>query len=417
MKNWPGLRVLLVGALVTMACSAVSQFMATPTPKAVPTQSAAARQLGVFDAAFAAVRDQYVRSDYGGVDWNAIGAQYRTQVAAGLTDDAFAGLMRAMLAKLPPGAASYQTRAERLAQDTGSGTSYSGIGAFIAFRKTPQPHIVILATIEGSPAAAAGLAPHDSLYAVNGVPFSLSDELSPTDRIRGQAGTTLTVTVQTPGAASRQVQLQRAPIQATDALRGGNLTAVNVAYYRVPVVSDSTLAAAIAGDLQTISQTTHLNGIILDLRVARSDANPWPLSEMLTLFGNGDMGEFYTRTATTPLSVSGIDAGGSQTLPLVILVASDTAGTPEVFAAALQSSHRAVVVGGPTLGGVQGYNTIVLPDGSRISVAVSAYRTTGKLDLGRAGLTPDHLVSADWDSYTTNDDPILQEALTLLPIH
>src|SRR2546425_11649698 len=97
MKNWPWLRALVVGALLTMGCNAVSQFMATATPKAVPTQSPTSRQLSVFDTAFAAVRDNYVQADYGGVDWNAIGAQYRTQVAAGVSDDAFTRRMREMV--------------------------------------------------------------------------------------------------------------------------------------------------------------------------------------------------------------------------------------------------------------------------------------------------------------------------------
>src|SRR5689334_1499403 len=120
----------LVGLMA--ACSSVQRTPPTATP--VPTLAATDRQLKVFDAAWEAVRDQYVRADYGGVDWNAVRALYRTQVQAGVTDDKFTEIMRAMLGTLPNAQAVYQTRAERLEQETTNTTTYHGIGAFIAFR-------------------------------------------------------------------------------------------------------------------------------------------------------------------------------------------------------------------------------------------------------------------------------------------
>jgi carboxyl-terminal processing protease len=136
---------------------------------------------------------------------------------------------------------------------------------------------------------------------------------------------------------------------------------------------------------------------------------------MLTLFTTGKLGEFYTRTGTTPIEVTGQDVGGSQTVPLVVLVGSDTAGTPEIFAAALQASHRAVVVGAPTHGSVLGFSDLSLPDGSRLTLATSSFRTSANVDMATAGVKPDHLVADDWDSYTLDNDPVLAAAFALLP--
>jgi carboxyl-terminal processing protease len=412
MHKRPASNVWVVVLLLSLACSLVSR--ATPTAVPVPTQSAVERQLKVFDAVFAAVRDQYVSADFGGVDWTSLGAQYRAMVAAGQTDDEFAQTLRDLLAKLPPHAASYQTRAERLEQETQDQVTYSGIGAFIGFRRTPQPHVIILSTIEGAPAERAGLLPHDSIYAVDDVAFTLADEAAPTARIRGEAGTTVTITVGSPGQKPRALALKREQIQAVDPLRGGNLTTLSTAYYRLPVTAGSDLAPAIAGDLDSISQTVRLKGIVLDLRVSGSGSG-WPLVDMLSLFGSGTMGEFYTRDGTTPITVTAINAGGSQTVPLVLIVGADTSGTPEVFAAALQAAGRAVVVGQPTAGIVQGFDTIALPDGSRLFVATSSFRTPRGLDLAKSGVKPDFPVDADWDSYTLDEDPVLGEALSLIP--
>jgi len=95
-----------------------------------------------------------------------------------------------------------------------------------------------------------GLQAHDNVLAVNGAPFTAADADAPTKRIRGDLGTAVTLTVQTPRPC-RQLMFQRAPITTTDALRGGNLSSIDVAYYRLPVVADGNIAAAIAQDLAT----------------------------------------------------------------------------------------------------------------------------------------------------------------------
>jgi carboxyl-terminal processing protease len=330
-----------------------------------------------------------------------------------LSDEEFVAAMRAMLATLPGNQAAYQTRPERLAEETTDTTTYHGIGAFIAFRETPEPHVVILAVIGGSPAETAGLEAHDSIYAIDGVPFTLDDADAPANRIRGLPDSTVTLTVDTPGRGQHEVTMDRAEIRAADVLRGGLLTQLDVAYYRIPVVATASVAPNIAADLEDIATTTELNGIILDLRVARS-GSAWPLAELLSVFADGDMGEFYTRDGGDPVAVSGASSGGSQDLPLVVLTGPDTEGTPEIFAAALQASGRAVLIGQDTPGDVQGYSEIALPDGSRMLLATSSYRTTTGLDLAANGLSPDVPIDADWDSFTTNEDPVIEAALAYL---
>lgn len=407
------LRGVLAGLLaMTLACSRLQSAAPTATP--APTAASTERHLSVFEAAWEAVRDQYLLADYGGVDWEAVGEEYRAKIAAGLSEDEFTAAMDAMLATLPDDQALYQTRAERLEEETTDQSVYHGIGAFIGFRETPQPHVVILAVIQESPAEAAGLEAHDSIYAVDGVPFAVEDARGPAERIRGAPETSVTLTVQSPGEERRDVVVPRQEIRATDVLRGGLLTTLEVAYYRVPVIATASLASAIAGDLEAISATTQLRGIVLDLRVSRSGTGEWPLGEMLAIFGNGALGEFYTRTTTDPVTVEGRDVGGSQTLPLILLVGRDTEGTPEIFAAAMQASGRAQVLGQPTPGSVEGFDEIALPDGSRLFLATSSFRTSDHVDLARSGITPDQEFDADWDQVSIDEDPVLGAALSLL---
>lgn len=408
--------LILLGLIIfALSCSLPSKLRRTPpTVTPAPTSGAESRQLKVFETAWEAVRDQYVRVDYNGVDWEAVGDEYRAKVEAGLDDEAFNQLMREMVAELPEGQASFQTRAERLEAETVDTSNYEGIGAFIAFRKTPEPHVVILSIIKGSPAEKAGLKAHDNIYVIDGEPVREDEAESVAQRIRGPADSSVTLTVQTPGSQRREVKIPRDKITATDTLLSNRNLALNIAYYRLPVVADVGTADLIAQDLIDRASAGEVDGIILDLRVTHSGATGWPLDQMLTLFGNGNLGQFYTQTVTETLTIQGQDAGGSQTLPLVLLIGPDTEGSPEIFAGAMHGSRRATLVGLPTPGDVEGFSEVLLPDGSRLFVATSSFRTRDGKDLAETGLAPDVKVDADWDQISPEEDPVLVEALALV---
>lgn len=425
-RRWP-LIVSLTTFLAAMACATVTRFNPLngggplgPAPTAtaaaaVPAAPAAAdSQLAVLDAIDQAVRDQYLDPQLGGVDWAGAVAAARAQVAAGLSEADFAAAMQTLVDTLPAGTAAYVTRAERLEQETQSANAYQGIGVYYGFRETPEPRVIVLSVIPNSPAEAAGLHAHDAIYAIDGQPIQAAERDTIANRIRGPAGSAVTLTLQTPGEARRDLLLQRGTITATDSLRGGSDPASGISFYRVPVAAGADLAQTIAGDLVQTSQTSPVKGIILDLRLASSSGG-WPLQEMLTLFGNGTLGEFYDRSRTEPLTVTGADQGNSQTAALVILIGPDTRGAVEVLAGGLQATGRAKLIGLPSAGETNGFSPVDLPDGSRLTLLTSSFRLPDGTDLGKQGLTPDIRVDADWDTFANNaDDPVLDAALKSL---
>jgi len=410
MSRWPFLVTSLM-VITSLACASITQFnpftLQTPTPAPTPTAVAAAQQLQVFEAIVEAVRERYIYEDFGGVDWEAVEQTYRTQVAAGLSDEAFIQLMEALLAELPRGTAFYTSRAERIELETTDTSTYKGIGVFYGTRAEGEPRVVILQVIPGSPAELGGLKAHDAIYAIDGQPLTAEELDTISTRIRGPEGTTVTLTVQTPGQARRTVTLERGNISPSDSLR---MTVEDgVLYVRVPVTANEAMAQQIAQQLE--ESAGDLEGIVLDLRVSGSSAG-WPFGEMMTMFGTGDFGEFYTRTETQPIGVEGVDVGGSQTLPLVLLIGPDTRGSAEIFAAILQNIGRAKLVGLPTPGEFEGLEDIALPDGSRLSLATSSFRLPDGTDPAILGVQPDVSVDADWDTFATSaEDEVLTRGL------
>ncbi len=406
-------RILIAFACLGLGLLACNFLIpSTPTPTPLPTFSPAQRQTRVLAALLDAVKEQYIYSDFGGINLDGLRAEYESKIQRGLTSAEFEAELNALVAKLPEDSAIYRTRAERIEIEMSDTALYSGIGAYISVRTEPEPHIVIMSIIAGSPAAQAGLRAHDSIYGIDGQPVTAEEGLEVVQRVRGEAGTKVEFEVASPNSPRRKVTVTRAKLTASDTF---DYTVDNgVIYFRLPVTPDATFSGQLTTAMQLIASQPELQGIILDLRVARGASADWPLDAMLAYFGNGRLGEFYSRTKTTPVEVEGVNAGGSQKLPLVILVGPDTEGFPEILAAALQEAGRATVVGLPTGGRIFGYNTIPLPDGSNLTLAVTSYKTQSGRDLGESGVKPDVEMKEDWDQVNPNNDPLLKKALEII---
>jgi carboxyl-terminal processing protease len=403
------LRGLILISLGLAACGRNT----APTPTPLPTISSVDRQTRVLDTLWRTVNDQYIYTDFGGADWEALRAEYKTQIDGGLTHDQFELAMAAMVDNLPNDSVVYQTRSERIELELGNTSLYSGIGAYITVRTEPEPHIIIMSIVADSPAAQAGLKAHDSIYSIDGAAVTEEEGLNVVQRVRGEAGTTVSLEVESPDGTRRKVEVTRAKLNAADSLDAFVLGETDIAYLRFPVTPGESFIQQLAGVMQTIGERGDVRGLVLDLRVARSGGG-WPLNEMLALFGDGRLGEYYSRERVTPIEVEGVNIGGSQELPVVILVGPDTEGPPEIFAAALQDAKRAAVIGLPTSGRIFGYDTVPLPDGSRLTLAVSSFKTGLGRDLGETGIEPDLVVEADWDQVEPGNDPPLEMAAALI---
>ena len=404
---------LLMVALPLAACGGTA---ATETSSELPRQARdelSDLQLSVLEEIQQAVEENFIYAGFGGADWESEVALVRHRIEAGMTQDQFASAIEEMLAALPDGTASFMTRAERVEAEFQSGTLYEGIGAFVSLRAEPQPRILLLSVIAGSPAEEAGLRAHDAVYKVDGFPVTEEEGLSVIERVRGPAGTEVLLEVASPSEDPREVMVRRDRVTASDTLKG-DLLPQGILYVLVPVVVDNTLVERVAEVLQVSDQQEQpALGLVLDLRIAGSSSS-WPLTEMLTLLGNGPMGHFATREGEQPLVIPGADISNSQTIPLAILVGPDTSGAPEVFAGAMQATGRAPLVGLLTGGNVLSFRQQTLSDGSLLTFADSSYITPNGRDLGITGLTPDLLIQADWDEVTPEFDPVLLGAIDLL---
>ena len=375
-----------------------------------PQTSLQEQQIQTFDALWKNFEENYIYYETADTDWQELRDQYLERVNTGLTTEEFNSLLDDLQADLPAESLAHRSRAERIEEDVADTSSYEGIGAFVGFSEEPEPHIVLLDVIEGSPAAQAGLQAHDSIFAIDGSPIRLEEGLSAVERVRGPAGSSVMLDIQSPDGAERSVEVKRGKLTSTGRLKAYSLTGTNYGYLLFPPVGYDTLDEDVVQSLQAFTTNRQLEGLILDLRIA-SSSRGWPLEALYTMFHDGALGEFYNRLDRQLVEVEGQDFFGSQDIPLAILVGQNTNGTPEILAAGLQMNERAIVIGEKTPGSIEGATPFYLPDGSEVFIQTTSFVLPNGEEVGTSGVAPDVPMETGWDEILPNRDPVLDRAI------
>lgn len=407
--------LILIVSIMLSACIGLIPLDENPaTGNFGPSYSAQEHQTRVFESLWTYLKENYIYYDSADIDWDALNKKYLERINSGLSNEQFTALIQDLEAELPSGSLNYQTRAERIEAEISDSSSYDGIGAFIGFSEEPTPHIILLSVIKGSPAEEAGLKAHDSIFKIDGNPVQLEEGVNAVNRIRGPAGSSVTLDVQTPGKPERSIELQRAKLTSTGTLESDLIPGTNYGYLLFPPIGYTKLMEDVQKSLQSFTTNRTLEGLILDLRIAGS-ARGWPLEELFTMFHDGNVGEFYNSAKQKQvITINGQDQFSSQSVPLVVLVGQNTSGWPEILAASLQAGDRAEIVGANTPGAVETTASFYLPNGSRVFIESASFRLPDGEELGTNGVNPDVQIDAGWDEVLPDSDPVLEAAVELL---
>jgi carboxyl-terminal processing protease len=401
-------------ATPTPTATATATVTPSPVPTATPTKPPAVRQLRILDRLDRLVTDNYLYPDYNGLNWPAWIQVIRERVTAGMADTAFYEALTELVDKLSDGHSIFQPpAAARLTSAAIQGRQQTvGIGVEMALRPERQT-VVLLAVYPDGPAWHAGLRPHDSLLTIDGLPA-----VEAVAQLEGTPNSSITLVVQTPGQIPRPVQVTRSwvtsppPVVARQ-LVVGDEEQRRLVYAAIHTFWDQNTASLLRRRLLELGNEGSIDGLIIDLRTNRGGSE-YSLKGALALFIEGTLGHFARRSGERPLAIVAAPVHNSQSVPLVVLVGSETSSYAEIFAGVLQSTGRAWVVGTATHGNVETIWPHDFEDGSRIWIAEEAFRPLTGADWEHHGIAPDHLIPGDWGDFTDETDVQLAVAVALL---
>ena len=339
--------------------------------------------------------------------WDLVHANYIDQPVDDLK--LMRGAIQGMLAALGDKHTSYmdpeiyQANTEELQGD------FQGIGATV---DTTGEFLVIVAPIPGSPAEAAGLKPGDIIKAVDGEDVTGQDGMTVLKKVRGPAGSKVTLTIQRAGTADPfDVTITRAHINIPSV--ESKMLDNNIAYVRIITFGDKTTA-----ELKTALKTLMAQkpvGLIVDLRYNGGGYLNTAI-EVLSQFIKSPNVAMYEEYGNAQRRTFKVLPGGLATdIPLVVLVNEGTASASEITAGAIQDYARGKLVGVTTYGKGSVQTWIELKDkAGAVRITIARWLTPKEQKINGVGLKPDVEVPLTEEDLKANKDPQLDKAIELL---
>ncbi|MGC8874631.1 MAG: S41 family peptidase [Chloroflexia bacterium] len=285
---------------------------------------------------------------------------------------------------------------------------YEGIGAYI---DQEEGWPVIQGPVSDDvPAARAGLRQGDIILEVDHVSTQGMPLEQVIARIKGPAGSRVTLTILRGDQPPFEVTLVRARIEVASVT--WRMRPDGLAYVRLSIFGGAT-AEELDNALETLL-AAHPKGLILDLR-GNGGGYLTAAQEVLGRFLDRGTAA-YQANRDGSLTPHPILRGRIRVLdlPMVVLVNGGSASASEIVAGALQDNGRAVLIGEQTFGKGLIQSNFDLPDGSSVRVTVARWLTPNGRQIQGQGLTPDLIVPLPPEDYEAGRDPQLDAAAAYL---
>lgn len=293
----------------------------------------------------------------------------------------------------------------------------TGIGAELGTDE--QKNIVVISPISGYPADKAGLKAHDQIAAVDNQSTQGLSVDAVVNKIRGQAGSKVTLTIIRDSGNPFTVMITRQKITVPSVTYSED---ANIGYLKISQFSGDTVGLA-----QKAAQefkAKNVKAVILDLRGdpggylsgAVGVSSLWLDSGKTVVSERRGSTVIETDTATGNNILKG--------LPTVVLIDGGSASASEITAGALHDNGAAELVGEKSFGKGSVQQIFCLANGvssdanncsgAEVKITFAHWYTPDGKNINKQGIKPDVTVSGSGVNLAENQDPQKDKAIQLL---
>ena len=317
-----------------------------------------------------------------------------TQNAIGIYEegDLDEAMLRGLVGGSGDGAARYMSAEEYAAYRSSSSTSVVGVG--IMTLTASEEELIVTFVEPNGPAGKAGVETGDRIAAVDGKRLSEIGAASAASMIRGEKGTSVTLTLKKTDGSERDAAITRDKITFTG-VSGEKVGTIG--YIRIV----STSSDAVTAFKKEVDRLTDegVKAFVFDLR-GTYDGSLKPLYQMLDylLPDKNEAGEanliFETVDIRNNRGQYPASDGHDTALPCHVLIDGQTAKTGEVFAQALRLLAGAEITGEQSAGNGSIQSLQTLKDGSAVIYTSGKILLSDGTDL-TGGVKPDRAPQGD----------------------
>lgn len=270
---------------------------------------------------------------------------------------------------------------------------YVGVGVQVS-QDADTKTITVVKVFDG-PAGEAGIEAEDIITEVNGEDISDQDIDTVVDKIRGEEGTEVTITVyRSSDGEDHEFTMPRRKVENPTVEY--KMLADNIGYIEVSSFYEVTGQQYI--DAVEDLNAQGMEGLIVDLRGNGGGLLEIAVDMLDYMLPAGKI--VYTEDKDGNVTSEYKSTDDEQfTKPLAILVNGYSASASEIFAGAIKDYGIGTLVGSNTFGKGIVQRVFPLEDGSAVKLTIAKYFTPNGNDIHKVGIKPDIEVELDRDAY------------------
>lgn len=270
---------------------------------------------------------------------------------------------------------------------------YVGVGVQVS-QDADTKTITVVKVFDG-PAGEAGIEAEDIITEVNGEDISDQDIDTVVDKIRGEEGTEVTITVyRSSDGEDHEFTMPRRKVENPTVEY--KMLADNIGYIEVSSFYEVTGEQYI--DAVEDLNAQGMEGLIVDLRGNGGGLLEIAVDMLDYMLPAGKI--VYTEDKDGNVTSEYKSTDDEQfTKPLAILVNGYSASASEIFAGAIKDYGIGTLVGTNTFGKGIVQRVFPLEDGSAVKLTIAKYFTPNGNDIHKVGIKPDIEVELDRDAY------------------
>lgn len=347
------------------------------------------------------LRDEYVDGGFNGQDW----AKWRYHYKGRLKDpdDAYVAIAT-MVASLNDEYTRFLRPRDMSEQTMSIDSRLYGVGIQISKRENK---LLVLATIDDTPAEKAGLLPKDQITHIDGLETAGMSVEDAADHIRGEKGTYVTLMIKR-GQQELEKRIRRDEIKIKSVFTKP-LNDPSVGYIRLSSFISETMLYELEECMKSLAGK---QALVIDVRGNYGGlfTNAVEIADMF--LDNGYIVSIVNREHDQ--RVYKAHPGTTYQKPVVVLIDGGSASASEILAGALKDNHRATLIGAQSFGKglVQKINP--LANGSGLNITISKYLTPNGTDINKKGIEPDIKVAYTEADFIAQRDPQLNRAIEYL---
>lgn len=282
--------------------------------------------------------------------------------------------------------------------------SFGGIGVEITVK---DGLMVIIAPIDDSPAAKAGIRSKDIITKIDGEDVSHYSYAEAINKIRGEKGTNVVLTVIHEGQENTEdITITRDTIK-NDSVKW-EIKDNDIMYIRVSQFGDDTydLINKAAQEIQN----KNISKVIVDLRDNPGGYLTSSIDVASLFIPDGVIVQEQDRNGDiNKMSTTRIPR--LKDTKLAVLINGGSASASEIFAGAIQDHKKGTIIGEKSFGKGSVQTLEKLDDGSQVKITIAKWLTPDGRAIDKEGITPDVEIKMDDKNTNTDSDTQLQKAI------